>query len=137
MRHLGKVVYPQGYRGFESLSLRQFCYDMSMNTKQKKYLVVFLIIIPIIAGLSIWLTNKSDRSDFEKEYASELDLCIIEASNYMGLSETLASDKAKKSERNYRVYSRDGKESSRFDDLQSGRLNFEIQNGVVTKVFCG
>ena len=42
VRHLGKVVYPQGYRGFESLSLRQVIIKFMI---QHTGLISFLILV--------------------------------------------------------------------------------------------
>ncbi len=110
-----------------------------MNIKQKKYFVVFLIIILAIAGLSIWLMDRSNGSSnyINKKITVELGSCEEVAPHYVGISESQASDKAKKENRSYRVVSRDGEGLPVNLDYGPGRLNFEVQKGVVTKATCG
>lgn len=53
---------------------------------------------------------------------------------YLGMSEKDALEKAKTDDRQARVVSRDGKGLMVTMDLRPGRLNFTIEDGVVTEV---
>lgn len=121
------------------LPLRQGCYNQSMITKQKHYFVGFLIIILFIAGFSIWLIGNNDKpaSKFEETSDKIPSSCNQAAPSYIGLSESQASDKAKKENRSYRVVSRDGEGLPVTQDYIPERLNFEVQKGVVTNLTCG
>ena len=48
MRRPGKSVYPQGYRGFESLPLRQ-----TMKIDKKLLLILTLIVVGVFASLAL------------------------------------------------------------------------------------
>lgn len=54
--------------------------------------------------------------------------------DYLGLSESDAVAKAKKDGRTYRVVARDGESFPVTDDYSEHRLNFTVENNIITKV---
>ena len=111
-----------------------------MNIKQKQYFKRFLIVVIIGTGLSIWLAvngGKSDSSYFDTRLSDDYSSCKKAALDYVGISESQADYKAKIENRSYRTVSRDGENFMVTEDYAPGRLNFEVQKDVVTKVTCG
>ncbi len=111
-----------------------------MKIKKDHLLLIVLVIILVvlvILRLGIWFSRNNNELSFNKTWDDELSSCEEASSHYVGLSEPQVADKAKRENRPYRVVERDGEGLAITDDYRPGRLNFEINKGVVQKATCG
>ncbi len=111
-----------------------------MNIKQNRQLKVILLIAFVCTGIVILLvgnSSKSVSSDFDSGLRNDLSSCNKIVPDYIGISESQAENKAIKDKRSYRTVVRDGESFMVTEDYAPGRLNFEVQKGVITKATCG
>lgn len=135
--------------------------NQSNPHKQKLYLVwtvVILCLIEAVLVAALFLRKpqgEGNISNFQqcKDAGSRIaesypeqcmlggqtfvnDAQSVDAGNeYVGMSEQEALDKAKAEDKTARVVERDGESLPMTMDLQYGRLNFYIQDGMVYRVY--
>lgn len=109
---------------------------MARMTKYS-YITIGVIIVSLLIGGFIYSQQEDGAS--QKQPATQDECKTIEekevcAKDYVGLSETEAVSKAEEKEIASRVIERDGKGLLVNSDRNENRLNFTVENGIVTKV---
>lgn len=107
--------------------------------KQSKIAIVLIVGVLVVAGAGWYAYSRSKRS-MSKDNNTGKIIPVPEPTNvnktapeYIGLSEKEATDKAKSANKPNRVVRRDGETYVLSADYDTGRINFEIENGNVTK----
>lgn len=100
----------------------------------KNIFIVLAILLAIISASVVLLARNNDSPNKNKGSLSRT--CGEAAPSYVGLTEAQATDNAIQAKLASRVVSRDGVGGLITEDYSLDRLNFDINNGKVTKATC-
>jgi len=108
---------------------------MASHQFKNQNLIVILVIFVVMLGIGfIWLKNNAST-----ELPVEIGLsqaCEEQAKKYIRKTEQEATELAQTSNKTYRITSRDNESYAMTMDYRPERLNFVINNNVVTGVTC-
>jgi hypothetical protein len=102
-----------------------------------KYVVAGILLATAIILAVVWISGANQNNNDQDIFDNQLGKCQEISPSYIGLSEQDAIDKADNESRSYRIVMRDGEEFFVTMDYSPSRLNFEVNDGLITEVNCG